>query len=194
MIATGKGARREVEAVDLSRYACYLIVQNADPEKPIVALGQTYFAVQTRRQELADRLAELSDVQRHIAIKNEVVARNTDLSAAAAAQAGLVTGKDFSTFHDHGYKGLYGGETAKYIAVRKGLTKRQRILDWMDSEELAANWFRITQTEAKLRRGEATTPEEANRAHHDMGNAVRGFILDQGGTPPEQLPTPTESI
>ena len=122
------------------------------------------------------------------------MARNTDLSAAAAAQAGLVTGKDFSTFHDHGYKGLYGGETAKDIAVRKGLTKRQRILDWMESEELAANWFRITQTEAKLRRGEATTPEEANRAHHDMGKAVRGFILDQGGTPPEQFPTPTESI
>jgi DNA-damage-inducible protein D len=194
LITHGKGGQREIEDWELSRYACYLVVQNADPEKPIVALGQTYFAVQTRRAELADELAALPAAQQRIAMRNEVVARNIDLGDVAAAQAGLVTGKDFGAFHDHGYMGLYGGEKARDIAARKGLTGRQKILDWMDSEELAANWFRITQTEAQLHRGEAATPEQANVLHHTMGADVRRFIIEHGGTPPEQLPTPAQSI
>src|SRR5579884_2607719 len=145
MIALGKGAKRKVEDVRLTRYACYLLVQNADPEKPIVALGQTYFAVQTRRAELADELASMPEAQRRLAMRDEVVHRNVDLAAVAATQAGLVSGRDFATFQDHGYRGLYGGETARQIAARKGIGPREKILDWMDSEELAANWFRITQ-------------------------------------------------
>ena len=113
MVALGSGAERKIDDWRLSRYACYLIVQNGDPSKPVIALGQSYFAVQTRRAELADELAALSPEQQRIVMRDEVVARNVDLSAAAAAQAGLVTGKDFATFHDHGYQGLYGGETAQ---------------------------------------------------------------------------------
>ena len=194
MIATGKGAHRQVEDVHLSRYACYLIVQNADPEKPIVALGQTYFAVQTRRAELADELASMPEAQRRLAMRDEVVHRNVDLAAVAATQAGLVSGRDFATFQDHGYRGLYGGETARQIAARKGLGPREKILDWMDSEELAANWFRITQTEAKLRREGIDNKTDAFAAHHQVGKAVRQTIADLGGTMPEELPTPPESI
>ncbi|HEY1391655.1 MAG TPA: DNA damage-inducible protein D [Ktedonobacterales bacterium] len=194
MVNLGSGAARKLRDYHLSRYACYLVVQNGDPEKPVIAAGQTYFAVQTRRAELADELAALPEAQRRIALRNEVVARNIALGDAAATQAGLVSGQDFATFHDHGYMGLYNGEKARDIAARKGLTSRQKILDWMESEELAANFFRITQTEAQLRRGEATTPGEANALHHQMGADVRRFILEHGGMPPEQLPTPAQSV
>ncbi len=194
MIAVGKGAHRQVEDVRLSRYACYLVVQNADPEKPIVALGQTYFAVQTRRAELADELAGMPEAPRRLAMRDEVVHRNVDLAAVAARQAGLVSGRDFATFQDHGYWGLYGGETARQIATRKGIGPREKILDWMGSEELAANWFRITQTEAKLRREGIDNKADANAAHHQVGKAVRQTIADLGGTMPEELPTPKESI
>lgn len=194
MVAIGSGAQRRRDNVHLSRYACYLVVQNADPEKPIVALGQTYFAVQTRRAELADELAGMPEAQRRLAMRDEVVHRNVDLAAVAATQAGLVSGRDFATFQDHGYRGLYGGETARQIAARKGIGPREKILDWMGSEELAANWFRITQTEAKLRREGIDNKADANAAHHQVGKAVRQTIADLGGTMPEELPTPKESI
>jgi len=193
MVQIGSGAEREIEDWHLSRYACYLIVQNADPEKHIVALGQTYFAVRTREAELADDLAQLTEAERRLLLRDRVKDENTTL-AAVAYGAGVLTAQDFGIFQDHGYKGLYDGETAADIRARKGLRGSQRILDWMGSEELAANYFRITQTEAKIAREGITEKDRANEAHHDMGRAVRQFISDQGGTMPEDLPTPEKSI
>lgn len=153
MVEIGSGAQREIEDVRLSRYACYLIVQNGDPAKPVIALGQTYFAIQTRRQELADdeRFAKLSEDDKRLAIRNELATHNKHL-AAAAKDAGVVTPLDYAIFQDHGYKGLYGGLTAKDIHARKGLKKSQKILDHMGSTELAANLFRATQADEKLKR------------------------------------------
>lgn len=197
MIATGKGAHRAVEDWQLSRYACYLIVQNADPNKPVVALGQTYFAIQTERARLADvsdSLASLSEAQRRLLAREQLMQHNREL-AQAAREAGVVEPRDFALFQDHGYRGLYAGETARDIAARKGLNRGQAILDHMGSEELAANLFRATQAEAKLRREGIEGKHAANRAHHEVGAAVRRFIVEElGGTPPEQLPTPSESI
>lgn len=194
LITAGKGAQREIEDVYLSRYACYLIVQNADPEKPIVALGQTYFAAQTRRQELADELAGMGEDQKRLYTRAQLTTHNREL-ADAAAGAGVVTSRDFAIFQDHGYIGLYNGERARDIAARKGLKRGQHILDHMGSTELAANLFRATQTEEKLRREDITGKDAANRMHHAVGAAVRRFIVEElGGTPPGQLPTPSESI
>jgi DNA-damage-inducible protein D len=201
MIPIGKGGHRQVEDFHLSRYAGYLIVMNGDASKPVIALGQTYFAVQTRRQELADiadrdALAGLSEAQRRLVAREQLAQGNTTL-ASAASGAGVVTSRDFAAFQNHGYRGLYAGETARDIALRKGLpaSGAGRILDYMGSEELAANLLRVTQTEAKIRREGITNKGTANQAHHDIGAAVRHFIVDElGGTPPEQLPTPAENI
>lgn len=195
MIVAGKGAKRKVSDVHLSRYACYLIVQNADPDKPIVALGQTYFAVQTRRQELADAdvLAGLSDAQKRLYVRGQVAEHNRQL-AEAASRAGVITSRDFAIFQDHGYRGLYNGETARDIAERKGLKRGDAILDWMGSEELAANLFRATQTEAKIHRESIVGRDAANQTHFDVGREVRDTIQRLGGTMPENLPTPAESI
>jgi DNA-damage-inducible protein D len=193
MIETGKGAKRRFDTVILSRYACYLIVQNSDPSKPIVALGQTYFAVQTRRQELADELAALPEDQKRLILRAEMSVHNRQL-AEAAQEAGVVEALDFAIFQDHGYMGLYGGLKAKDIHARKELRKDQQILDHMGSEELADNIFRAAQTDAKLRRENIQGKEEANLTHHEMGRKVREFIKDVGGTMPEDLPTPEESI
>ncbi len=193
MIATGKGARRKVEDYHLSRYACYLVIQNADPAKEIVALGQTYFAVQTRRQEEADELAVLTEDQRRLFLRGQLTDHNKQL-AAAANQAGVVTSPDFAVFQDHGYMGLYGGEKAQDIHKRKILKPNQKILDHMGSDELAANFFRASQTKQKLEREKIKSKEAANRAHEDVGKKVRGFIEELGGTLPEKLPTPPESI
>ncbi len=193
MIETGKGAKRRFDTVILSRYACYLIVQNSDPSKPIVALGQTYFAVQTRRQELADELAALPEDQKRLILRAEMSVHNRQL-AEAAQEAGVVEALDFAIFQDHGYMGLYGGLKAKDIHARKELRKGQQILDHMGSEELADNIFRAAQTDAKLRRENIQGKEEANLTHHEMGRKVREFIKDVGGTMPEDLPTPEESI
>src|SRR5579883_2326432 len=166
MVSIGSGARRKFNTVFLSRYACYLIVQNADPEKPIVSLGQTYFAVQTRRQQLAE----------------------------AAHNAGVLRPEDFAVFTDHGYMGLYGGMRENDIHVRKNLKPHEKILDYMGSEELGANIFRATQTDAKLRRESIRGKERANKTHYQVGQEVRQTIKRLGGTMPEDLPTPTKSI
>jgi DNA-damage-inducible protein D len=196
MVTIGSGAQRRVEDVRLSRYACYLIVQNADPEKPVVALGQTYFAVQTRRQELTDEqaLAGLSEDQRRLYTRAQLTEHNRQL-ASAAASAGVITARDFAVFQDHGYMGLYNGERARDIAARKGLRPGQYILDHMGSTELAANLFRATQADDKIRRDGIQGRDAANATHFAVGRAVRRFIVEElGGSPPEELPTPPDSI
>ncbi|WP_431483053.1 DNA damage-inducible protein D [Pseudomonas solani] len=195
MVAIGSGAQRQVPDIRLSRYACYLIVQNGDPSKPVIANGQTYFAIQTRRQELADdeRFAQLDEDEKRLAIRNELAQHNKHL-AAAARDAGVASGLDYALFQDHGYRGLYGGLSARDIHARKQLKKNQKILDHMGSTELAANLFRATQTEEKLRREDVQGKQHANQIHHEVGRKVRQTIEDLGGTMPESLPTPDRSI
>lgn len=195
MVGIGSGAQRPVDDVRLSRYACYLIVQNGDPSKPVIAYGQTYFAIQTRRQELADRaqLAGLCEDDKRLRIRNELTHHNKHL-AAAAKDAGVDTPLDYAVFQDHGYKGLYGGLGAKDLHTHKALKKSQKILDHMGSTELAANLFRATQTEEKLRRDGVRAKTQANRTHHDVGRKVRQTIAELGGTMPEHLPAPEQGI
>jgi DNA-damage-inducible protein D len=184
MIEIGKGGQRAVQSIYMSRYACYLIIQNADPGKDIVALGQTYFAVQTRRQELAD---EDTEKERRLLLREEIKTHNTRL-AGAARDAGVVKSTDYAIFQNHGYMGLYGGLTAQDIHHRKGLKKGQQVLDYMGSTELAANLFRATQTEEKLRRENIKGKEKANRTHREVGAKIRKTIKELGGTMPEELP------
>lgn len=195
MVSIGSGAQRPVADVELSRYACYLIVQNGDPGKPVIANGQTYFATQVRRQELADdaKFAQLDEDEKRLAIRNELATHNKHL-AAAAKEAGVETSLDYAIFQDHGYKGLYGGLGNKEIHARKGLKKSQKILDHMGSTELAANLFRATQTEEKLRRDEVRGKAQANQTHFEVGQKVRQTIEELGGTMPENLPKPDSSI
>ncbi len=195
MVDIGSGAKREIEDYRLSRYACYLIVQNGDPSKPVIANGQTYFALQTRRQELNDNeaFAKLSENDKRLAIRNELAEHNKHL-AAAAKDAGVETPLDYAIFQDHGYKGLYGGRGAKDIHAIKGLKKSQKILDHMGSTELAANLFRATQTEEKLRRDKVSGKQKANQTHFEVGKKVRQTIDELGGTMPEALPTLEKSI
>ena len=189
MVDLGSGAKRQVKSVFLSRYACYLIVQNADPGKEIVALGQTYFTVQTRRQELAEQQVE---DERQLLLREEMRLHNVKL-ADAAKDAGVIEPKDYAIFQNHGYMGLYGGLNAKAIHQRKCLKKSQQILDHMGSTELAANLFRATQAEEKLRREKIIGKSKANHAHQEVGAKVRQTIKELGGTMPEDLPT-TDSI
>ena len=189
MIEVGKGAKRPAKSVMMSRYGCYLVIQNADPSKEIVAHGQTYFAIQTRRQELSDK--EMED-QRRLAIRSELRAHNSQL-ADAAKDAGVIAPCDYAIFQNHGYIGLYGGLGAQGIHARKGLKKGEQILDHMGSTELAANLFRATQAEEKLRREKITGKANANKAHREVGAKVRQTIKELGGTMPEELPT-VESI
>ena len=189
MIEIGKGGMREVAVTLLSRYACYLVVQNADPAKDSVAMGQTYFAVQTRRQELTDQAIE---DERRLLLRGEMRQHNAQL-ADAARGAGVIEPFDYAIFQNHGYMGLYGGLTADGIHLRKGLKKGQQILDHMGSTELAANLFRATQTEEKLRRERVKGKDNANRTHREVGAKVRQTIRELGGTMPEEL-SPAESI
>jgi len=183
MVEIGSGAEKTVETIFLSRYACYLIVQNSDPTKVVVAKGQTYFTIQTRRQEKTDNLVE--DGKR-VFLREEMKKHNTSLIQTAST-AGV---KGFSIFQNAGYKGLYGGMTSQEIHKRKKLKKSQQILDHMNSEELAANLFRATQTEAKIKRENIKGEGNANLAHYEVGQKVRNTIANLGGTMPEKLPTP----
>jgi len=193
MINLAKGAKREIEDIELSRYACYLIVQNADPRKKIVALGQTYFAVQTRRQELQDEFNKLDENAKRLAIREEIREHNKSL-AEAAKMAGVETPQEYAAFQNKGYQGLYGGLSVKEIHRRKSLKKSQKILDHMGSTELAANLFRATQTDEKIRRDKVKGKERANQTHFVVGKTVRDTIKKLGGTMPEDLPTPGESV
>ncbi|MBI2814182.1 MAG: DNA damage-inducible protein D [Opitutae bacterium] len=191
MVDIGSGAQRAVEDCRLSRYACYLVIQNADPSKPLVALGQNYFAVQTRRQELADD-AVLKEGQTRLLLRAEMKKHNKNL-AGVAKQAGVIQPVDYAIFMDHGYRGLYGGLGSRDIHARKRLKPNEHILDHMGSTELAANLFRATQTEEKLRRENVRNKDQANRIHNEVGRKVRKTIHELGGTMPESLPV-AESI
>ena len=193
MVDIGSGAEREIDDVMLSRYACYLIVMNGDPRKEVIAVGQTYFAIKTRQQELIDNYEQLSEDQKRLAIRNEMIAHNKSL-AEAAQMAGVVDQRDYAIFQNKGYQGLYGGLGAKEIHARKGLKKSQNILDHMGSTELAANLFRATQTDEKLRRDNIQGKQAAYQTHYEVGKKVRQTIKELGGTMPEDLPTPTKSI
>lgn len=196
MVDIGSGAARELDDLRLTRYACYLIVQNGNPNKPVIANGQTYFAVQARRQELTDNTVgfnDLSEDQKRLAARNELATHNKHL-AAAAKDAGVETPLDYAIFQDHGYKGLYGGMGAKNIHAHKNLKKSDKILDRMGSTELAANLFRATQTEEKLRRDNIQGKQHANQTHFNVGHKVRQTIEELGGTMPEELPVPEKSI
>ena len=192
MIDLAKGAQREIADIKRSRYACYLIVMNGDPRKEVIALGQTYFAVKTRQQEIADNVAQLSEDDKRLAIRDEVTIRNKFLASSAKA-AGVVTPADYAVFQNRGYQGLYNGLGMKDIHKRKGLKKNEQILDHMGATELAANLFRITQTDDKLRRENIKGKEQANETHYAVGKKVRQTIAELGGTMPENLPTPEKS-
>ena len=190
-IITGKGKEEYIIDYKLSRYICYLIVQNANPKKKMVALGQTYFAIQTRKQELSEKeYSELTEDEKRFYQRNLTRKGNYSLNIAAR-NAGV---KYFDKFHNSGYKGLYNGETANDIAKRKKLRYREDILDNMGSEELAANLFRITQTEAKLKNENISVENEANKTHYEVGKEIRNTIEKLGGTMPEELPTPDKSL
>lgn len=193
MVDIGSGTQREIDDIMLSRYACYLIVMNGDPRKQIIAVGQTYFAVKTRQQELVDNYDQLTEDQKRLAIRDEIKRHNKSL-AEAAQMAGVETSLDYATFQNYGYMGLYGGLKAQDIKSRKGLKKSQDILDHMGSTELAANLFRATQTDEKLRRENVHGKDAANRTHYEVGAKVRQTIADLGGTMPEDLPTPEKSV
>ena len=193
MVSLGSGSEREVDDFMLTRYACYLIVMNGDPRKEVIALGQTYFAVKTRQQELIENYEQLSEEQKRLAIRNEIREHNKSL-AEAAKQAGVIKPVDYAVFQNRGYQGLYGGLGAKEIHEKKGLKKSQQILDYMGSTELAANLFRATQTDEKLRREQVTGKKAAGDVHFQVGKKVRETIAELGGTMPEDLPTPEKSI
>ena len=191
MVEIGSGAKRAVDDVKLSRYACYLIVQNADPGKEIVAIGQTYFAVQTRLQEIQqmdDYNLLKTEEDKRLFLRNELRKHNSQL-AETAKGAGVIKSIDYAIFQNHGYMGLYGGLDAKAIHQKKNLKKNQQILDHMGSTELAANLFRATQTEEKIRREKIKGKSNANKTHYEVGHKVRNTIKELGGAMPEDLPT-----
>ena len=191
MVRIGSGAKREIDNIHLDRYACYLTAQNGDSKKKPVGFAQTYFAIQTRRQELTDQqgidFAKLSEGQKRLYLRNQVVEENKRLSSAAKG-AGVETGKDFAIFHNKGIQGLYGGMGVKEVQDYKGLPAKAKLLDHMGSTELAANLFRITQTEEKLRSRGIARKEDANRAHYEVGLKVRQTMSELSGILPEDLP------
>ena len=191
MVDIGSKTKRKIIDYKLSRYACYLVVMNGNPQKDIIALAQTYFAIQTRRQELMEQdYNSLTEEEKRFYQRDLTKKGNYSLNQAAM-NAGV---KDFAKFHNAGYKGLYNGETANDIAKRKGLRYREDILDNMGSTELAANLFRITQTNEKLKKDNIIGEDNANKTHYKMGKDIRKFIEKQGGIMPEDLPTPDKSL
>lgn len=195
MVKIGSETQRKIEDFELSRYACYLIVQNSDPSKPVIANGQTYFAIQTRRQELSDNEAfkNLQEEEKRLFLRNEMREHNK-LLVDTASKSGVETNLDFAIFQNHGYQGLYGGLDVQAIHKRKNLKKSQKILDHMGSTELAANLFRTTQTEEKLRRDKVSSKQHANHTHFEVRAKVRKTIKELGGTMPENLPKPDKSV
>jgi DNA-damage-inducible protein D len=190
MVIIGSGAQRPIDTIKLTRYACYLTVQNADPSKTIVAQAQTYFAIQTRIAEVQqmeeyNRLS--TEEEKRLFLREEMAKHNSQL-ADAAKGAGIIEPRDYAIFQNYGYQGLYGGLGAQEIHERKGLKKSQKILDHMGSTELAANLFRATQTEDKLRRENIKGKNLANKTHYEVGKKVRQTIKELGGTMPEDLP------
>ena len=191
MVEIGSDTKREVPDYKLSRYACYLIAQNGDSRKKVIALAQTYFAIQTRKMELTEReYSSLTEEEKRVYQRNLTKKGNYSLNIAAR-NAGV---KNFDRFHNYGYKGLYNGETADDIAKRKKLRYREDILDNMGSEELIANLFRISQTEQKLKRDNVNSESKANKTHYEVGSKIRNTIKELGGTMPEDLPTPDKSL
>ena len=191
MVQIGSGAERTQKDYKLTRYACYLIAQNGDSRKEVIALAQTYFAIQTRKQEISEKeYSLLTEDEKRFYQRNLTRKGNYSLNQTAR-NAGV---KNFDKFHNCGYRGLYNGETADDIAKRKGLRYREDILDNMGSDELIANLFRISQTEQKLKRDNIQTEKEANIAHYEVGSKIRNTIKELGGTMPEDLPTPEKSL
>ena len=193
MVALGSGSQRNIKDYMLSRYACYLIMQNGDPRKEVIAIGQTYFAIQTRRQEIADAFNQLDEDNKRLVIRGEVKSWNSML-ADAAHRAGITEQIEYAEFQNAEYMGLYGGLRVSDIHARKGLAPEEKILDHMSSEELGANLFRITQTEAKMRRDDPQGLDDASAIHYTVGREVRETIEKIGGTMPEDLPVPEKSI
>lgn len=191
MVQIGSNSERQVDDIKLTRYACYLIVQNADPRKKSVALGQQYFAIQTRKQEISEtNFEELSENDRRLKLREDV----KDFNKKLAKEAKNVGVQNFGKFQNFGYKGLYNGETANDIKKRKKLDEKEQILDHMGSTELAANYFRITQTEERLKKGDIQGENNANNTHFNIGKKVRETMIEISGTKPEELPTPERSI
>lgn len=188
-----KSASKQITDFRLTRYACYLIVQNGDPRKEVIALGQTYFAIQTRRQEVADYFNQLDEDNKRLVIRGDIKQWNQML-AEAAHNAGVISNEEYATFQNAGYMGLYGGMKVEDIHHKKGLKKADRILDFMGSTELIANLFRISQTEEKLKKDNIDSADLANEIHFIVGKEVRGTIERVGGTLPEDLPVPSKSI
>ena len=193
MVGIGSNTEREILDYELSRYACYLIVQNGDPRKEVIAFGQTYFAIQTRKQEVADYFNQLDEDNKRLVIRGDIKQWNQML-IEVAHNSGVITTQEYAEFQNSGYMGLYGGLTVDDIHKKKNLGEKEKILDFMGSEELAANLFRITQTEAKLKRENIKTKQKANQTHYTVGTTVRKAIKDIGGTMPEDLPTPKTSL
>jgi DNA-damage-inducible protein D len=193
LIEHGKGGKRKVVDYRLSRYACYLIVQNGDPRKEIIATGQTYFAIQTRRQEVADYFNQLDEDNKRLVIRGDIKQWNQML-AETAHNAGVISDEEFAQFQNAGYMGLYGGETVADIHRRKRLEPKQRILDYMNSQELIANLFRISLAEEKIRTEQIFGVDAAMKTHHEVGYEVRQTIERVGGVLPENQPTPVKSI